>query len=211
MSKIQFSSTDICPFCKKEVVIIEGKIYRNKCYHIKCYENMTQKALGKKEQQKTEEEIQLYKYIEHLFHLPIITSNLKKQVQEYLTKGITYEGMLKTLIYVYDILQIELPHDCDYPTIKIIEYRFDEAKDFWEHKEKLMEKYKNIDIKTFITEKHMKTSQQYKKEKKELKYIDIDANIIEEQEEPISQEDKQKIIDYQKTLQEIKNEFEKNE
>ena len=72
-----------------------------------------------------------------------------------------------------------------------------------------MEKYKNIDIKTFITEKHMKTSQQYKKEKKELKYIDIDANIIEEQEEPISQEDKQKIIDYQKTLQEIKNEFEK--
>lgn len=205
-----YSSSSICPMCKLEVDLLEGKIFKGKCYHINCYEQLVEQSTGKEEKGKSEDEVALYKYVAKLFALPVVSVTLKKQISDYLTKGFTHLGMLRTLQYVYDLLQWDLPPNFDYPSLKVIEYKYEEAIEFWRKKESLAEKIKDFDLSTAVVEKQSKTRKHSKQEPtKELTYIDIDEAISQIENEKNNNVEDNTIQEYKKNVQEIKQEFER--
>lgn len=91
----------ICPYCQErfdrdKVDYIQiGRRYA----HTSCHENH-QKELSGIEKDK----IALENYIKKLLGIEIITPKVKRQIQEYLEKyNYTYSGILKALIYFYEV------------------------------------------------------------------------------------------------------------
>lgn len=208
--KKKYSDISLCPVCNKEIDVLQSKVHKGKCYHLDCYKQKIEQTTTGEEKQKSEDEIALYKYVAKLFALPAVTPTLNKQINEYLSRGYTHWGILKTLQYVYDLLEWDLPSGFDYPSLKVIDYKYDEAKEFWEKKEALKDKMKTFDPKTAVVETYSKVRQPQKAEvTKELEYIDIDKAISDIEKNSNTNIEDETMIEYRKNVKEIKQEFDK--
>ena len=181
---------DICPYCKKEVEVVLGKIYQKKTYHLDCYFKLIQEITTVEQQSVSESESKLYKYVARLFALSSISVKLKQEIQDYLDKGMTYDSLYLTLHYVYDILQWDFPSYFSYPTLKVIDYKYDEAMDFWDKKALLEEKSKEYDFEHNITVVHGKPRQNKgQKQEKTIELIDLEDMVTQlEQQEQLEKE-----------------------
>ena len=185
-SRVTTGTTDICPYCKKEVEILTGKIHKKKAYHLECYLKLIEKTDGAEHKEISESEVKLLKYVAKLFALPSVSLKIKREIQDYIDRGMTYETMYLTLYYVYDILQWDFPSYLPYPTLRVIDYKYDEAIEFWNKKNLLEEKSKEYDLKNSVTVVKGKVRNRTEnKQKKEIEVIDLDNMVtqIEQQEQ----------------------------
>ena len=91
-----------CPYChvkfdrdKEKFVQISARRYA----HPKCY----QEAENNKSQEQKDQEA-LEQYIMNLFKEPYLNARIKKQIKDFQAEyQYTYSGMLKTLVYWYEI------------------------------------------------------------------------------------------------------------
>jgi hypothetical protein len=124
-----------CPKCNQIIEPNENtKVYKNKKYHIKCYKELVDELYNKS---KTSQDIkqELYDYICRIFNLKEITPLIKIQLDKYYTEyEFTYEGMLYTLKYFFDVMENDVGK-CE--GIGIIPYVYQEAKEFYVLKDHL--------------------------------------------------------------------------
>ena len=124
-----------CPKCKQFIEINDNiKIYKNRKYHIKCYKEFVDELYNKsKNNQDSKQE--LYEYICKLFNLKEITPLIQIQLEKYYTDyEFTYDGMLYTLKYFFEIMENDI-NKCE--GIGIIPYIYQEAKEFYILKDSL--------------------------------------------------------------------------
>lgn len=124
-----------CPKCKQTIEPNENfKIYKSKKYHIKCYKELVDE-LYNTSQNNQDSKQQLYDYICKIFNLKEITPMIKIQLEKYYTEyEFTYDGMLYSLIYFFDIMENDTSK-CE--GIGIIPYVYQEAKEFYIFKERV--------------------------------------------------------------------------
>lgn len=196
-TQVQANATDICPYCQKEVDILSSKIFKKKPYHLQCYQKMVEEVKGRNSKEKTigESEAKLLEYVRKLFALPTVPIKIKKEIQDYVDRGMSYENIYLTLYYVYDVLEYEFPSYFMTPCLKIIDYKYDEAMVFWQKKQQLQEKSKEYDIEhcvTMIQSKPRKVIKQ--KENKQLQSVNLDeiATQIEKEEKKNKQKEEKK-------------------
>ena len=92
----------ICKFCnqkfnrdKEDAVAVEGRRY----VHKTCYDEYIQ-SKGQEEQ----DYIELENYIKKIFNEPTVNAKIKKQISNFKKEyNYTYSGMLKTLIWWFDV------------------------------------------------------------------------------------------------------------
>lgn len=118
-----------CPKCNQIIEANENvKTYKNKKYHIKCYKELVNELYSKSQNQQDSRQ-ELYEYICKLFNLKEITPLIKIQLDKYYTEyEFTYEGMLYTLKYFFEIMENDI-NRCE--GIGIIPYVYQEAKEFY--------------------------------------------------------------------------------
>lgn len=196
-TQVQANATDICPYCQKEVDILSSKIFKKKPYHLQCYQKILEEAKGTKSKEKTigEGEVTLLEYVRKLFALPNVPIKIKKEIQDYIDRGMSYENIYLTLYYVYDILEYEFPSYFTTPCLKIVDYKYDEAMAFWQKKQQLQEKSKEYDIKhcvTTVKRKPRNTTKQ--KENKQLQSVNLEeiATQIEKEEKKNKEKEEKK-------------------
>lgn len=134
-----------CYYCKKEINIEEEEykeLPNKKFAHLTCWEN-NKGSLSDKEQ--------LEEYIKKLFHEDFISPKIQKQITDYTTKnGCTYSGILKSLIYFYEIKgnSIEKANG----GIGIVRYVYHDALRYYKALWEIQEANKNKKIEAYIPE-----------------------------------------------------------
>ncbi len=133
-----------CPICNKKFdrdkveCVKEGRRY----LHVECAQT-TEERLSKEEKNK----LALNQYIMQLFGTEYVNPKIQAQIKDYVTnKGFTYNGILMSLKYFYEIKHgdIEKAHG----RISIVEYIYQDAKnyyyDIWQAQQ--VNKGKQIDL-----------------------------------------------------------------
>lgn len=107
---------------KEETVSVSARRYAHK----ECYD------LYKVD--KTQEELDyeaLEKYIKKLFNENYVNAQIKKQIKDYKNEyGYTYSGILKTLIYWYEVKENKIDNNAHYG-IAIVPYIYKQASDYY--------------------------------------------------------------------------------
>lgn len=119
-----------CKICKKEIIDKENAIKKsNGYYHKECY-NKLQKE---KEENKSDYE-KLIDYIYKLYNgnIPVfIFKQIKDYVNEY---GMKYSGILLTLRYIYE--ELEIPFD-EENGIGLVVYKYSECSKEWQKQQEI--------------------------------------------------------------------------
>lgn len=142
----------ICPKCHNFIESNQNiKVYKNKKYHIKCYKEIV-KEIYQKSSSQQEDKQELYNYICTLYKLKELTPMIKAQIEKYYNEfEFTYNGMLYTLKYFFEILENDIDN-CN--GIGIIPYMYNEAKEFYILKNKIYEA--EFDINNCVINKTIK-------------------------------------------------------
>lgn len=114
----------VCTYCKKYINLTEDeyvKVTDNLYAHKECFDKEQERPKSDREK--------LEIYICKLFDLDFCTPAIIKQLNSYENdRGYTASGMLKTLVYFYDVKANPVP---DRPTVGILPYIYDEAKNYY--------------------------------------------------------------------------------
>jgi hypothetical protein len=126
-----------CPKCQQPINDNENyKAYKNKKYHIKCYKELVDELYNESKNNQDSRQV-LYDYICKIFNMKEITPLIKIQLDKYYADyEFTYDGMLYTLKYFYEIMENDTSK-CE--GIGIIPYAYQEAKEFYVLKNHLFE------------------------------------------------------------------------
>jgi phosphoglycerate-specific signal transduction histidine kinase len=118
-----------CPKCDQVIEHNQNfKSYKNKKYHVECYKKLVDDLYNVSQNNQNSKQ-ELYEYICKLFNIQEITSLMKIQLDKYYTDyNFTYDGMLYTLKYFFDILENDITKA---EGIGIIPYMYQEAKEFY--------------------------------------------------------------------------------
>lgn len=187
----------ICPLCNEIVSKEESFEYKGRYYHEKCFvkysKNTTkEKVKQKKEKQKVEKakkEIQqetlvliesdipddeilakekVINYLKQLLNADQLNVKIYKLLKDYYTTyKFSYEGMLITLKYFYEIQENPIVSDC----VGIIPYVYEEAQKYEKIKKTIIKQIEEIDLNNIVINKTIKI----KKSKENInKLIDIE-------------------------------------
>lgn len=85
----------------------------------------------------------LLEYVKSILGNTMVMSKTTKQVDEYLKNGRTCSGIRNALRYWYEIKGNDISKSGG--GIGIVDYIYDEANDYFEHKEKIRDRMSNID------------------------------------------------------------------
>lgn len=126
-----------CPKCNTFIEKSDNfKVHKNKKYHIKCYKELVNEVYQKSTKNQDSKE-ELFQYICSLYKINELTTLIKNQIEKYYTEyELTYDGMLYTLKYFYEILENDISKT---EGIGIIPYTYKVAKDFYVLKNHLSE------------------------------------------------------------------------
>lgn len=127
-----------CRYCKEDVEDKEKATKKsNSWIHNDCIEKEAQeKELNKSDYRK------LMDYVNDLYecpNFPLIT----KQVKEFTEKGLKESGILLTLKYIYEIEGMRLIEDRG---IGLVEYKYEEAKQYYMNRQKIANVVKDFDV-----------------------------------------------------------------
>ena len=163
-----------CPICGEQFYREDEPFIKikNRYIHKKCYEA--------KENEKTEEEKEyelLIEYIKKLFGVQTLTVKINRQIKDLTSKGYSYKGIRKTLIYWFEIKgnSIEKANG----GIGIIPYIYEQALVYWRsiwEAQQYNQQVQNIVKETPVREVHI-TSQ----ERKPMKIIRRLFTFLEEE------------------------------
>lgn len=139
-----------CIYCKKEFdrskesfkLVSEGKFA-----HTKCYETEQNREL-------TDEE-KLNRYIMKLFKSDYVYPKIKKQIKSYVNDcGFTYSGILKALVYYYEVKGNPFDEIKSGGGIGIVAYVYQQAYNYyyaiWEAQQRQNEVLEGFSIQDFI-------------------------------------------------------------
>lgn len=171
-----------CVFCGEYIENNDDSIpYKKRYAHQKCFQLNVKfiqeekkkqqkektKTVGRKRKNKyekvsdavSEEEykvkMQLYEYIKKLLDTNELPSKIYVLIDDYIKKfNYTYEGILKTIEYCFDILGKEITDDC----IGLVKYYYETAQIYYEQIENLKENTQDKDIKDMYKIKTIKVS-----------------------------------------------------
>lgn len=118
------NNTKKCMYCKKPINLLEDE-------YVQPFENLYahKECQDKEEQRPKSDREQLEMYIANLYGEDFCPPRLQQQIIKFETeRGLTYSGMLKSLIYFYDIKNNPIP---EYQSVGIIPYIYDEAKEYY--------------------------------------------------------------------------------
>ena len=119
--------------------------------HLECAE---------KHRQSLSEKDKLNEYIKELFKLEYVSPRIQKQIKNYIEEfNFTYSGILKTLIYYFEIKNGDISKANG--GIGIVGYIYEEAKEYYRRIEtanlkNIDVKIENNDLEIFITPKELK-------------------------------------------------------
>lgn len=122
-----------CPICNEyfDKEKIENIKINNRYLHINCYNNTNE---GQR--------IQLENYIKKLMKIEKISPLIKKQIDNfYQEKQYSYKSILFTLKYFYEIKKGDITKA---KGIGIVDYVYEEAKNFYKNIEEIKKKNQNI-------------------------------------------------------------------
>lgn len=150
----------ICKYCGKEVLDKTQAIKKsNKWYHENCYKKLEEE----KESQKSDYD-KLIDYIYKLYNgnIPVFVF---KQIKDYKNDyGMKYSGILLTLKYIYEDLQMKFDESNG---IGMVVYKYSEAKKTWKHQkqvEKAINNFEFEDKKVVINKRYNSSKRQKYKE-----------------------------------------------
>lgn len=113
-----------CTYCKEYIDLTEDeyvKVTENLYAHKECFDKEQARPKSDREQ--------LEIYIANLFGLDFCTPYMIRQLNSFETdRGYTASGILKTLVYFYDVKANPVP---DRPSVGIIPYLYEEAKEYY--------------------------------------------------------------------------------
>jgi len=138
-----------CKYCLEEI-LPKSKVKKigQKQYHAECYKKFVAEQYESKIKP-TDDKSQLYDYINKLYETaevdPKILAQMDKYNKEY---DLSYERILLTLIYYYEIRESEVRKEFG---IGIIPYVYKEAGDFWITSRIANERNAGINTKETIT------------------------------------------------------------
>ena len=188
----------ICPLCTKVVNTKDDFEYKGKHYHESCFTKFSKKETKEKtklvkEKQKVEqvkkdiqkdthiinevdisdEEIlakdKILNYLRRLLNTPKLNVKIYKLLKDYYTiYKFSYEGMLTTLKYFYEIQDNPVFGDC----VGIIPYTYDEAQEYEKTKNEINEQMNELDITKIVTQKVVKIKKYIENQNSKLINID---------------------------------------
>ena len=184
-----------CPLCKTIVKKEEAFEYKKKYYHVDCFSSMsrqTTKVEESKQKQKIEkvkdklqketsiqpeaeisdEEILakdvLFDYLKKLLKIPKLNVKTYKLLKDYYTTyKYSYNGMLITLKYFYELQNNPIVSDC----VGIIPYTYAEAQEYEQRKKEIIKQANAFDMTEAVTPKVVKIRKQ---NENNIKLINID-------------------------------------
>lgn len=107
---------------KEETVSVSARRYAHKECHDLYKVDKTQEELDYEA---------LEKYIKKLFNENYVNAQIKKQIKDYKNEyGYTYSGILKTLIYWYEVKENKIDHNAHYG-IAIVPYIYKQASEYY--------------------------------------------------------------------------------
>lgn len=137
----------VCIYCKESFNKREVSckcVKEGKYAHTSCFELEEKRELTDKEK--------LERYIMKLFDTDYVPARIQKQINEFLSKyNYTYSGMLKALIYFYEIKNNSLANANG--GIGIIPYIYDDAYRYYYNLWLIEQSYTNKDISNYIPKK----------------------------------------------------------
>lgn len=116
-----------CIYCKKDlsknsedcVIVSEGKYAHKECVEIESKREKT-------DQEKFEE------YVIDLLEIEYIEPRIRAQINKYINeKGYTYSGMLKAMVYYYDIKGNSKEQARKYKSLGLLPYFYEDAKRYY--------------------------------------------------------------------------------
>lgn len=126
---------------KEEAVLHSARRYAHK----ECHDLYSAK--------KTQEELDyeaLEQYIKKLFKESYVSAQIKKQIKDYRNEyGYTYSGILKTLIYWYEIKENSIEDKSQYG-IAIVPYIYKQASDYYYALYLAQQANSSINVKDYI-------------------------------------------------------------
>ena len=147
-----------CKYCTKPILDKTQAIKKgNYWYHLDCYEKLN----AEKEANKSDYE-KLISYLNELYNgnIPVF---IFKQIKDYKNDyGMKYSGILLTLHYMYDILDMKFDESNG---IGMVVYKYDEAKNNWMKEQKIKKAVTNFefeDKEVVINKKPTKNKYKYK-------------------------------------------------
>lgn len=133
--------TVICAYCKKPMKKTDFDCkainpYNTKFAHLLCIQEEA------KREKTPEEELDIY--IMKIFNLEFIPPNIQKQKKSYIDNHMTFSGIKGSLKYFYEIKQNKI--DISNPSIGIVPYIYNEAKEYYKKLDQTRLKNKNKDL-----------------------------------------------------------------
>ena len=185
----------LCPLCKTTVNKEDAFEYKKKYYHVDCFSSMsrqTTKIEESKQKQKIEkvkdklqketsiqpeaeisdEEILakdvLFDYLKKLLKIPKLNVKTYKLLKDYYTTyKFSYNGMLTTLKYFYELQNNPIVSDC----VGIIPYTYAEAQEYEQRKKEITKQANTFDMTEAVTPRVVKIRKQ---NEINIKLINID-------------------------------------
>lgn len=172
----------ICPLCNNTVSKEESFEYKGRYYHEKCFVKYSKKTTKEKVKQKKEKqkidkakkEIQqetlvtmepdlsdeeilakekVINYLKQLLNTEQLNVKIYKLLKDYyITYKFSYEGMLITLKYFYEIKENPVINDC----VGIIPYVYEDAQEYEKVRKSVVKQIENINFKKIVTNKIIK-------------------------------------------------------
>lgn len=126
-------SSIICAYCKQPIETVQYRTFKRKKYHCECFTALQNQAEDNNTKQvkasASKERKEVERFICELFQITTLPYIIEKQIADFLKQGYTLSGIEKTLRYFY-VLGAK-PVDNTKPSIGIIPYVYEEAKEFY--------------------------------------------------------------------------------
>lgn len=160
-----------CPHClltfdRETVPCVHIK---NRYLHLSCHE-----AINSNITQEQQDEKDLDNYIMTLFKTTYVDARVKKQIKSMMLKyGYGYSGILKTLVYWYEVKKNSIEKANG--GIGIVPYVFEDAKKYFYAIFVAQEKNKDKDAQSFVRKGRTVTIISPKRTVKKMRLVDLDA------------------------------------
>jgi hypothetical protein len=107
---------------------------RNYFYHKECYDSWKKKSGGKSNNSDKQWEEYIYDYLKRDLKMEYEYFKVKKQLEKFRKKGMTYKGIFLTLKFFYDVEKGDMSKA--HGGIGIVEYVYERACAYWVQKER---------------------------------------------------------------------------
>lgn len=120
----------ICAYCSKPIESVRYRTHRSKHYHNDCYNALIQSVESAQGEMVISSDAELEEYLRNLFRVNELPMSIRTQLRLYIERDKLKPTIIrKVLEYFYDIKGNN--PDYERPSIGIVPYVYDEAREFY--------------------------------------------------------------------------------